>query len=128
MRLTRISITIPRDLLAEADRRARALARSRSWLLVEAVRAYLGREPAAARPTQVSESEPPAYAAEAVAAARRRHLAADLKRSPAERLRRAEELARLARLARPARARHQVVGFDSYEDFYEWKKAHRAGA
>ncbi len=57
------------------------------------------------------------------------HLAADLKRSPAERLRRAEELARLARQVRPRRGRRQqVIGFDSYEDFYEWKRARLAGA
>jgi hypothetical protein len=68
------------------------------------------------------------YAAQEVADARRRHLAADLKRSPAQRLRRAEELARLARGVRSRRARRQqVIGFDSYEDFYEWKKARRAG-
>jgi len=56
------------------------------------------------------------------------HLAADLKRSPAERLRRAEELVRVARQVRPRRRRHQqVIGFDTYEDFYEWKRARRAG-
>ena len=41
MALSRISITLPRDVLAAADRRARALDRSRSWLIVEALRAYL---------------------------------------------------------------------------------------
>src|SRR5205809_3463852 len=124
MAFTRISITLPRDVLAAADRRARALDRSRSWLIVEALRAYLTHSPRAG----VREPDAPVHAGREVADARRQHLAADLKRSPAERLRRAEELARLARQVRPRRGRRQqVIGFDSYEDFYEWKKARLAG-
>ena len=128
MAFSRISITLPRDVLAAADRRARALDRSRSWLIVEAIRTYLAT-PARAPSAGVWEPDPPAYAVREVADARRQHLAADLKRSPAERLRRAEELARLARQVRPRRGRRQqVIGFDSYEDFYEWKRARLAGA
>jgi hypothetical protein len=124
MALKRISITLPKDVLEAADKRARALDRSRSWLVVEAVRAYL----AAPANSRVREPDAPAYGVQEVADARRQHLLADLKRSPAERLRRAEELSRLARQVRPRRGRReQVIGFDSYEDFYEWKKAHRAG-
>jgi len=124
MALKRISITLPKDVLEAADRRARAMDRSRSWLIVEAVRAYLAA-PASGR---VREADAPAYAVQEVADARRQHLLADLKRSPAERLRRAEELGRLARQVRPRGGRReQVIGFDSYEDFYAWKRAHRAG-
>jgi ribbon-helix-helix CopG family protein len=126
MALKRISITLPKDVLEAADQRARALDRSRSWLIVEAIRAYLGALAAA----RVRGTEAPAYAVEEVADARRRHLLTDLKRSPAERLRRAEDLARLARQARSRRGRgrrNQVIGFDSYEDFYEWKSAFLAG-
>lgn len=124
MALKRISITLPKDVLEAADRRARALDRSRSWLIVEAVRAYL----AAPAGSRVREADAPASAVQEVADARRRHLVADLKRSPGERLRRAEELAGLAKQVRPRRGRReQVIGFDSYEDFYEWKKARRAG-
>ena len=127
MALSRISITLPRDVLAAADRRARALDRSRSWLIVEALRAYLAT-PAHSPRAGVREPDAPVHAGREVADARRQHLAADLKRSPAERLRRAEELARLARRVRPRRdRRQQVIGFDSYEDFYEWKKARLAG-
>jgi hypothetical protein len=125
MSFERISITLPRDVLQSADRRARELDRSRSWVIVEALRAYQGPPLVAA---QVREADAPVYAIAEVAEARRRHLATDLARSPAERLRRAEELARLARQRRRGRGpRHQVIGFDSYEDFYEWKKANRAG-
>jgi len=122
MAITRISMTLPREVLEAADRRARALDRSRSWVIVAALRAHL-----AALPAQVGEPAAPPYGASEVAEARRRHLVADLQRSPAERLRRAEELTRLARQTRPRRPRQQVIGFDSYEDFYEWKKARRAG-
>ncbi len=119
MSFDRISITLPRDVLQSADRRARALDRSRSWVIAEALRAYAGRPAAAA---------PPAATA-AVAEARRQHLATDLARSPAERLRRTEDLTRLARQRRPRRGtRRQIIGFDSYEDFHEWKQANRAGA
>src|SRR5207248_524377 len=126
MAFTRVSITLPRDVLAAADRRARTLDRSRSWLIVEALRAYLATP--ASSSARVRESDGPVYAVREVADARRQHLAADLKRSPAERLQRAEQLARLARQVRPRGGRRQqVIGFDSYEDFYEWKKAHLAG-
>lgn len=125
MAFKRISITLPKDVLEAADRRARALDRSRSWLIVEAVRAYLA-VPANSR---VREADTPADAVQEVADARRHHLVADLKRSPAERLRRVEDLVRVARQARPRRGRRQqVIGFDSYEDFYEWKRARLAGA
>ena len=122
---SRISITLPKDVLVAADKRARQVDRSRSWLIVEAIRAYLAAPASAA----VREADAPAYAVREVADARRRHLLADLQRSPAERLRRVEDLVRLARQVRPRRRpRQQVIGFDSYEDFYEWKKAHHAGA
>ena len=41
MALKRISITLPKDVLDAADKRARALDRSRSWVIVEAIRAYV---------------------------------------------------------------------------------------
>jgi predicted transcriptional regulator len=125
MAFKRISITLPKDVLEAADRRARALDRSRSWVIVEAIRAYV----AAPARSRVREADAPAYGVEEVADARRRHLVADLKRSPAERLRRVEDLVRVARQVRPKRARReQVIGFYSYEDFYEWKKARRSGS
>jgi predicted transcriptional regulator len=119
--LARVTVTLPADLLASADSRAQRLDRSRSWVVAEALRGYL-RAPVVRDPAV-------AYAAAAVADAGRQHLAADLRLAPAERLRRAEELRRLARSAqRPRVPRRQVIGFDTYEDFYEWKKARRVGA
>jgi len=119
MAYSRIAITLPRDILASLDRRARELHRSRSGLIVDAVRAFL-TAPAAVREPRA------AYGEDEVGTARREQLARDLARSPAERLHRAEQAARLARAARPPRpARQQIIGFDSYEDFYEWKRANR---
>ncbi len=129
---SRVSITVPAELLTAADQRARELDRPRSWVVSEALRVYLGRAPGVSgeglsSPRRVSEPGGPAYAATEVAAARARHLEADLRLPPAERLRRAEELGRLARERQPRGHRYQVIGFDTYEDFYEWKKARRAG-
>jgi hypothetical protein len=52
-----------------------------------------------------------------------RRLRAELALPPLERLRRAEELARLGQVSNLPRAGAQVVGFDTYEDYYQWKKS-----
>jgi hypothetical protein len=58
--------------------------------------------------------------------ARLEQLERDLARTPAERLRIAEELTVLARKARPKPPRRdQIIGFDTIEEFWEWKKANR---
>ena len=120
MAYARIAITLPKDVLAATDRRAKESDRSRSRVIVDALRAYLA-DPAVVRETV------PADGTDAIGSARRAQLERDLARTPAERLAAAEELARLALGARPraARARQQIIGFDSYEDFYEWKKHNR---
>ena len=122
MPYARIAITLPHEILVGVDRRANELDRSRSRVIVDAIRAYLGV------PAVVREAAP-AYGADAFGVARRDQLTKDLAKSPAERLHAAEQLARLARSARPrSRARQprqQIIGFDSYEDFYEWKKHNR---
>lgn len=121
----RIAITLPQETLKLADRLARDHDRSRSWVISEAVRQYAA---GAVHPAgRVREPSPQLYTAAAeVADARLRHLQADLKLAPAERLRRAQELIRLARMVHPRPCRVQVIGFDSLEDFAEWKKARRA--
>ncbi len=126
MPLSRISITLPQDVVAAADRRAAELVRSRSWVVVEALRAYLGKQ--AVGTWKVAEPGPPPYEVRQIAETRRHHLESDLSLLPAERLHRAEELGRLARRAKGKSRRHQIIGFDSYEDFHEWKKGRRAGA
>jgi len=123
--IARISITIPADLLLAADRLARELDRPRSWVLGEGVRRMTRDTTIAAAPEPVVD--PFAEHAEELEAARLRRLETDLAMTPEERLRRAEEMTRLAGLARPARNRAQVIAFDSYEDYEQWKTTHRAG-
>ena len=124
MPYARIAITLPKDVLSELDRRTKQLDQSRSRAIVAAIRAYLSTPSA----TVVREAVP-AYGTDAFGAARRDQLERDLARTPAERLAAAEELARLARTAHPRsrarKPRQQIIGFDSYEDFYEWKKNNR---
>lgn len=121
----RISITIPADLLEEADRLAAELDRSRSWVMGEAVRRMAGSP---LQPT-VRETVVNPYADHQteMETASLRRLEADLALTPEQRLRDAEELVRLGRTVRPPRHRSQVIGFDSYEDYYRWKTTQRAG-
>ncbi|MHC4236138.1 MAG: ribbon-helix-helix protein, CopG family [Planctomycetota bacterium] len=126
----RITITLPPDLVAAADRRAEDLDRSRSWVVAEALRAHLLRDEAgAASAPAPSVAEPAAsYAAAEVAEARRSRLRSEAALPPEERLRRAEELGRLARQAQARGPRRVIIIFDSYEDFYEWRKSRLIGA
>ncbi len=138
MALARISVTVPGSLVAAADRRARELERSRSWVVAEALRRHLqsdydvdrtasADQSAEPRRRAVREAAPHPYAEAEVAEARRRHLAAELALSPAARLHRAEELGRLALQSQGRGRRQQIIGFDSYEDYYQWKRARRIG-
>lgn len=120
MALTRISITLPRDVLAATDRRARSLDRSRSWLIVEAIRAYLAgslsqiREPAATPYGVTSPGLGPLRLAQ---------LESDLRLTPERRVRAAEETARLGEQVRGSRrGPHRVLSFDRYEDYVDWKR------
>ena len=68
MSLIRVTCTLPADVLRAADRLGKHMDRSRSWVVAEALRRYVSRQPAPAPPHgQVSESVAP-YAASAVAA------------------------------------------------------------
>jgi len=121
MPFARIAITLPKELLSAADSRAKELDRSRSRVIADALRAYL------AHPAAVREVPSTSYGADEFGVARHQQLEVDLASSPAERLRRSEETARLARRLRPKRGpRQQIIGFESYEDFYEWKRNNRA--
>lgn len=142
MPLTRISITIPEELVEAADQAARGLDRSRSWLVVEALKRYLARQ---ARPDgvvaesvvpyRVPREGPPVEVVDAaaeVAEARRLQLASGLRLTLLERLKRAEELGRLGRAVqrreRGGATRVQIIGFDSYDDYYRWKRTKLIGA
>jgi predicted transcriptional regulator len=124
--LTRISITVPRDLVAAADRRARELDRSRSWVLAEALRAWLGaRGQGAGAREQVATArvrEPEGHYAPGLGEYRLAQLKADLALTPEQRVREAERTAREAELVAGRRPVNQVLTFDRYEDYLEWKR------
>jgi len=123
MAFKRISITLPKDVLEAADKRARALDRSRSWVIVEAIRAYV------AAPAQVRESAPPPYGVTSpgLGPLRLAQLESDLRLTPERRVRAAEETARLGERVRGSRGRaNRVLSFDRYEDYVEWKRKEAA--
>ena len=119
MGLARITITLARDLLAAADRRAKELQRSRSWVVAEALRRYLAR-PSAVREQVAGPHEP--SPAGALGNYRRAQLEADLALTPEQRVREAERTARVPELAGRKRPGHRVLIFDRYEDYLEWKR------
>ena len=107
--LSRISMTIPPDVLRRADRIAKREGRSRSWVLAEAVRQM--EEPTPAKLPRLDES-------------RRSQLVADLAMTPTERVLAAERTAREV----PAwRYGALFVSFERFEDFLEWKRAEALG-
>src|SRR2546425_3280670 len=119
MAFTRISITLPREVLAAADRRARGLDRSRSWLIVEAIRVYL-----AGSPSQVRESAATPYGVPSpgLGPLRLAQLESDLRLTPERRIRAAEETARRGERAPGARGRpHHVLPLDRYQDYVGWE-------
>jgi len=115
---SRISITLPRDVLVAADKRARDLDRSRSWVIAEAIRAY------ASAPAQVREPAAAPYAVTpGLGSQRLAQLQSDLELTPERRVRAAEETARLGERVRGARApANRLISFDRYDDYLEWKR------
>lgn len=121
-RFARIAITLPQGVLAAADRLARRLDRSRSWVIAEAVRQFAGSFEDS--PAGVREQAWSPYATSLAEAARMRQLKTQAALTPEECLRRAEELLQLAppRQGSPLK---QVIGFGSWEDFAYWKASRR---
>jgi hypothetical protein len=123
MSYTRISITLPRELAAAIQKQARALDRSRSWLVAEALRRYL--QASAAQPARaVPEASPPPQAAGArgLGEHRLQQLRADLALTPEQRVLAGEQTARVAKRARPRPKAQRVLQFDRYQDYVEWKR------
>lgn len=117
--LLRVTITIPKDLVSGADRKARELDRSRSWVVAQAVREYLGRrEPA---PTAVREPALPPHTP-GLGDQRAQQLRADLRLTPEERVRAGEENVRLGEHAHHHVPLQQIIQFDRFEDYLAWKK------
>jgi hypothetical protein len=120
MALARISLTIAADLVRKLDRKAKELDRSRSWVIAEAARRFLEAPSPAA--TAARES-PATYAVTpGLGESRLRQLEADLRLTPTERVRAAQETARVGRLVRRTRGPDRVLSFDRYEDYLDWKR------
>ncbi len=125
MTLARITITLPPDLVEAADRRARELDRSRSWVVAEALKRHL-EAPEADGGVQhgqaVYESARDAYRVRGLGDYRLAQLEADLALSPEQRIREAEETARTAESKERGWRGDRVLMFDRYEDYLAWKR------
>ena len=108
-------MTIPADVLRRADRIARALDRSRSWVLAEAVRRL---EPGNAQAT------PSARADQRLDPFRAQQLASDLKLSVEDRVLAAERTAREVTVRSFGRL---FITFDRPEDWFHWKQLEATG-
>lgn len=126
MRLTRISITIPQSLVRETAQRAKSLDRSRSWVVVDALRRYLAEPEArgggASRLTEPSEDPFAVGRSPGLGPSRRAQLAADLQLTPEARVKEAEHTARVAELRRPRGRVDRVLTFDRYQDYLVWDR------
>jgi hypothetical protein len=121
----RIAITLPQEVLAAADRHARQLDRSRSWLVAEAVRQFTAAGSPRESPTEgVREAIWSPYATSLAELARLKHLESQAGLTPEECLHRAEELLQLAPVRKGSPLK-QVVGFASWDDFAQWKRGRR---
>jgi predicted transcriptional regulator len=118
MTRSRVSITIPEELVEAADRLAADLDCSRSRLVSEALRSYLA---ASSGPRATLREAGVPYAAGA-APSRVAQLEADLALSPEERVRLAEQTALVAELRGSAPQRDRVIGFDRIADFLAWER------
>jgi predicted transcriptional regulator len=125
----RIAITLPTKDLASADRLARTQDRSRSWIVAEAIRRYAAESEG--RPVQATDTAGSAAAATTPAiqsglgASRLAQLTRDLQLTPEARVLAAEETLRQTGMPRRPR-RHQLLAFDRYEEFLDWKKTRNA--
>jgi len=111
-RFARIAITLPATDLAAADQLAVRHDRSRSWIIAESIRRYAA-DPGA------REAVP---TAKGLGDSRRAQLERDMKLTPEARVRAAEDTVRLTKPRSKPRT-HQLVMFDRYEDFLDWKRS-----
>ena len=119
MSLSRISATIPEDVLAAADRKAEELDRSRSWVIAEALRQYVAAGGARA------VREPAVTYRPGLGSSRQAQLEADLALTPEERVRAAEQVLALDAARGRARQQDRLITFDTYDDYLAWDKQDR---
>lgn len=133
-KLARVTVTVPNDVLKAADRLADRLDRSRSWVVSEALRRYAGGEagesPAgggkrAGGGERVGVREriaTPYPSGPGLDEQRRVQLEADLQLTPEQRVHEAEETVQLAQRLHTRPRAAQVLAFQTYEDFLEWRE------
>jgi hypothetical protein len=125
MTYARISVTVPKTVLAAADRRARELGRSRSWVVAEALAAYVAqpteREPA----RRVREATATYQMSPGLGEQRQAQLESDLALTPEQRVIEAERTARAT--PAPATRWTGVLTFDRFEDYLRWKRREAIG-
>ena len=108
---SRIAITLPAPDLAAAARLARPQDRSRSWIVAEAIRQYSA--------TKESSADTAFPSRTGLGALRLDQLARDLALTPEQRVREADETLRLT--LRESPRVQQLLAFDRYEDYLDWK-------
>lgn len=106
----RISLTLPPEVLAAADRLALVSDRSRSWVIAEAIRRLAGERGAIAGPQPATGGVLPA------------RLRAEMVRSAEERVLAGEQRAS----ASATRESDQLLSFRSYQAYLAWTR--RSGA
>lgn len=125
----RISITLPHEVLAAADRIAASSNRSRSWVIAEAVR-MMGDHDSCQPPLPRTQGVREVLALQHEKAKsplgeqRFIQLQADLELSPEGRVQASEEVARLDTMLRPGHA-DQLLSFARYEDYLAWDRRSR---
>ena len=117
MSLRRITITIPGPLLAAADERSRALERSRSWVVVDALRRYLAEDSGELDRTAHGDRR-----AVGLGPYRLAQLESDLGLPIRERVRESELAARVTELRTTPIRSQRVLTFDRYEEYLEWER------
>jgi hypothetical protein len=129
MAMTRITITLPADLVRAADKAAKAQDRSRSWVVADVLRRSLThsavRASAAPPAPAVREVSRFPYASGALDPLRLDQLRADLALTPEQRVLEAEETLRTGEAHRPGPRSRYVRFFQRFEDY---ASRNRAGA
>lgn len=120
----RVTITIPAELLAAADRRARDLDRSRSWVIADTLQRGLTPRPQSDNRSAVVREPVVGYQA-GLGPLRLAQLESDLRLTPTERVRAAESTARIGQPTPRRGPSKRVLVFDRYEDYLEWDRRER---
>jgi predicted transcriptional regulator len=123
-------LTVPREVLKRLDQRARELDRPRSWVMTEAVRAWLDAT-AAPRPSAVRERSrsgygvPAAHESGGLGDQRLSQLRADLALTPEQRVIEGERTAKA--VSAQATRWSGMLSFERFEDFWAWKRRETLG-